>query len=162
MTVSHLWSTLLSANAKRYSLCMSLSNSFTAACRALRPASLTLKISVVFCPGKPIAALRSLALTKGFHWASSTNTASWDGLDTCHNPVRLCITICPSLRYFCSHALAVDCGTPYSLPTVLAFNVPSSARVMMHSWIGMSLWVIVMRMKKEWLELHTPALTHRR
>ena len=44
-TVSHLRSTLLSANAKRYSLCSSVRNSFTAAYRALRPASLSLEIS---------------------------------------------------------------------------------------------------------------------
>jgi len=40
-------------------------SSFTAACCALRPAALSLEIIVSFCPGKPVAALRSLALKKG-------------------------------------------------------------------------------------------------
>jgi len=104
--VTHLRSTLLSADAEWYSLCSSVRSSFTAACRALGPTSLFLKISVVFCPGKPVAALRSLALTEGFHWASSTNIASRTGQDMRHNLV--CLPTCPSLRYFCSHALAVD------------------------------------------------------
>jgi len=42
-------------------------SSFIAACRALRPAALSLEIIVSFCPGKPVAALRSLALRKGFY-----------------------------------------------------------------------------------------------
>jgi hypothetical protein len=153
MTLSHLRSTLLLANAKRYSLCSSVRISFTAACRALRPASFSLDISVVFCPGKPVAALRSLALTKGFLWASATNAASWAGLDTCHNPVPLHLPTCPSLRYFCSQALAVDFRTLYSSPAMLALNPLSSARAMTRSRIDLSWWAIMMRMKKEELEL---------
>ena len=148
MTLSHLRSTLLSANAKRYSFCSLMRNSFIAARRARRPASFSLEISVVFCPGKPLAALRSLALTKVFLWTSATNAASWAGLDTRHNPVPLRLPTCPSLRYLCSHAPAVDYGTPYCSPAVLALIPPSSARAMTRSRIDLSWWAIVMRMKK--------------
>jgi hypothetical protein len=123
-------------------------NSFTAACRARRPASFSLEISVVFCPEKSVAALRSLALTKGFLWASATNASSSAGLDTRHNSVPLRLQSCPSFRYFCSHALAVDFGTPYSSPAALALNPPYSARAMTRSRIDLSWWAIVMRMKK--------------
>jgi hypothetical protein len=113
-----------------------------------------------FFPGKSVAALRSLALMNGLLWASASNAASWAGLDTCHNPVHWLLPTCPSHRYFCSHAHAIDLGTTYSSPTVLALNPPSLARLMMHSRIDLSWWAIMMRMKKKWLELHTPALTH--
>jgi len=49
---------------------------FTAACHALRPAALNLEIIMSFCPRKPVAAFRSLALKKGFLSASATNAAS--------------------------------------------------------------------------------------
>jgi hypothetical protein len=66
MTLSHWRSTLLSANATRYNWCSSVSTAFTAACCALRPASFSLEMTVLFCPGKLVAALTSLALAKGF------------------------------------------------------------------------------------------------
>jgi hypothetical protein len=47
--------------------------SFTPACRALRPAALSLEIIVSFCPGKPVAGLRSLALKTGFLSALAYN-----------------------------------------------------------------------------------------
>jgi hypothetical protein len=52
MTLSHLQSKLLSGNAKRYSLRSSVRISFPTACRALRPASFSLEIRVVFLPKK--------------------------------------------------------------------------------------------------------------
>jgi hypothetical protein len=97
-----------------------------------------LKISVFYCPGKPVEALRSLAHKKGFLLASATKAASWAGLVTCHKPVPLRLQTCPSLRYFCSHSLAVDFGTPYSWPVELAVNPPSSTRVMMCSQTDLS------------------------
>jgi hypothetical protein len=102
-------------------------SSFTAACCALRPASFSLEIRVVFCPGKPVAALRFLALTKGLLRASATKAVSWAGLDTHHKPVPLHLPICQSLRYFYSRALAVDFETLHSSPAVLTLNPPSSA-----------------------------------
>ena len=153
MTLSYLRSTLLSANAKRYSLCSSVRSFFTAACRALRPASFSLKISMIFCQGKPGAALRYLALKKGFLWASATNAAFLAGLDKRHNPVPLRLPTCPSLQYFCSHALAADFGTQHSSSAVLALNPPSSARAKMRSQIDLSWWAIMMRMKEKELEL---------
>jgi hypothetical protein len=152
MTLSHLWSTLLSANAKRYSLCLSVS-SFTAACHALRPASFSLEISVFFLlpPGKPVAALRSLALKKGLFWASATKAESWAGLNTRHIPVPLRLPTWPSLRYFCTHALAIDFGTPQVAPAVLAVNPPSSARAITRSRIDLLWWAFVIRIKKEYL-----------
>jgi hypothetical protein len=150
MTLSQLWSTLLSANAKRYSLCSSVRSSFTAACRDLRPASCSLEISGFFLlpPGKPLAALRSLALKKGLFWASATKAESWAGLDTRYIPVPLRLPTWPSLRYFCSHAVAIDFGTPQIASAVLAVN-PPSARAITRSRIDLLWWAIVLRMKKE-------------
>jgi len=162
MTLPHFRSKMLSANAKLYNLYSSVRSSFTAACHALRPASFSLKTTILLCQGKPVAALRSLALTKGFLLASVTNAASWAGLNTCHNPAALRLPTCPSHQYFCSHALAVDFRMLYISPAVLALNPPSSARVMTRWQTDLSWWAIVMSMKKEWLELHTPAITHRR
>jgi hypothetical protein len=112
MTVSHLRSILLSANAKRYSLSSSVRSYFTAACRALRLAALSLEMILSFCPGKPVAALRSLVLKKRFLSASATNAVSWAGLETRHNPVPLRLPTYRSQRYFLSHFLAVDMRTP--------------------------------------------------
>jgi hypothetical protein len=112
-----------------------------------------------FFPWKPAAALKSLALMKGFLWASATNTASWAGLDIGHNPVPWWLWNCPSLPYFCTHAPAADFRTLYSSPAMLA-HPTSSARVITRSWIDLLWWAIVMRMKNKWLELHAPVLTH--
>jgi len=71
VSLSHLRSTVLSANDKRYSLRTSVKSSSTSAFRALSPASLSLDITGLFFPGKLVAALRSLALTEGFLWASA-------------------------------------------------------------------------------------------
>ena len=136
------------ANTKRYRLFSSVRSSFTTACHVLRSASFSLEISVVFCPGKPVAALGSLALMKGFLWASATKAASWAGLDTRYNPVPLRLPTCPSLRYFCCHALAVDLRTPYSSPAELALIPPTSARAMTCSRIDLSWWAIVIRMNE--------------
>jgi hypothetical protein len=162
MTLSHLRSELLSANVKWYSLSSSVRSSFTVACRALTPAALSHEITVLFCPGKPAAALRSLALMKGFPWGSTTNTASWAGLDTHHNPVPWRLPACSFLQYFCNHALAIGFGIPYSSLAVLALNLPSSAKATTCSWTDLSWWTIVMKMKEAWLELHIPSLTYRR
>jgi hypothetical protein len=43
---------------------------------------------------------------------------------------------------------------------MMTLNPPSLARAMARSLIDLSRSAIVMGMKKEWLELHTPALTH--
>jgi hypothetical protein len=64
----------------------------------VRPASFSLEMTVLFCPGKLVATLSSLALEKGFLWASATNAASWAGLDTLHNPVPRRLPICPAVR----------------------------------------------------------------
>lgn len=60
---------------------------------------------------KLLAALRPLALTKGFLWTSATNATSWVGLGARHNSVSRRPTACLSVRYFFSLVLAVDPGT---------------------------------------------------
>ena len=150
MTLSHLLSTLLSANDKLYSLYSSGWSSFTTACRAPRPASLSLKITMLFCTVQPAADLRSLVLTKGFLGALATNTASWAGLDTCCKPVPWGLPTCLSLQYFCRLQDNIQ------FPCDAAINPPASARAMMRPRINLSLWATVTRIKKEWLDIHTP------
>jgi hypothetical protein len=155
MTLSHWRSTLLSANARRYKWCSSVCTAFAAACRALRPAYFSLEMTVHFCPGKLVANLSSLTLAKGFLWASAANAASWAGLDTLHNPVPRRLPTFPGVRYFCSHALAVDLGTSYRPPAALALNPPFSTRAMTRSRTDLSCWAIVIRMEKEGFQPHT-------
>jgi hypothetical protein len=146
------------SNARRYNWCSSVSRAFTEACRALRPASFSLEMTILFCPGKLVAALSSLALAKGFLWASATNAASWAGLDMLHNPVPSHLPTSPAVRYFCSHALAMNPGTPYCPPAALALNQPSSTRAMTCSRTDLSWWAIVMRMEKEGFKPHTSVI----
>jgi hypothetical protein len=103
-------------------------------------ASFSLEITICFYLGKLVAALSSLALAKGFLWASAAYAASWAGLDTCHNPVPRHLPICLSVWYICSLVLAVDPGTPYRPPAVLELNPPFSTRVITCSQIDLSWW----------------------
>jgi hypothetical protein len=159
MTLSHLQPTLLSAYAKRYNLCSSVRSSFTAACRDLRPAALSLEIIVSFCPGQPVAALSFLALKKGFLSALATNAASWAGLDPRYNPLPLCLPTCPSIRYFRIHSLEVDFGTPYSCPAALTDKPLFSTRGTVRSRVDLSQWAIMMGLKRIALTSNTSADT---
>jgi hypothetical protein len=74
----------------------------------------------VFLPGKANSSFKILCTEERVSPASATNAAFSAGQETRHNPVPLRLPTCPSLRYFRSHSLAVDTGTPYPSLAVLA------------------------------------------
>jgi hypothetical protein len=117
--------------------------------------SLSPAITARFCPEQLLAGLSSFALVKGFLWARATNAASSAGLDTRHNPIPVRLPTCPSVRYFCSHVLAKDPGTPYRPPAALTLNPPSSTRAMTRSRIDRMWWATMKRAKKECFDPHT-------